>query len=106
MAVAAGAGPPRGAGNYAAFLALYGQFRSTELPPAWNANFAERSSTTREPVDYGPRAIAAHRATLASLRTRLDDMNVASWTRAQQAEYLAVRAQFDARDFLLQVSRP
>lgn len=103
---AQGSAPPRGKGTYDSFVALFQEFRRNEVPSAWNANFNDPSSPNHGLIDYGPRASAARLATLASLRARLDDMNVASWSRAQQSEYLAVRAQFDAQEFLLRVSRP
>jgi hypothetical protein len=103
---AEGAAPPRGKGDYAGFVALYDEFRAARVPSAWNANFNDPSAPNHGLFDYGPGASAARLATLAALRARLDDMNVAAWTRAQQAEYLAVRAQFDAQEFLLRVSRP
>jgi hypothetical protein len=101
-----GSTPPRGKGTYDSFLALYEQFRGAKVPSAWNANFNDPSSPNHGLIDYGAEATAARLATLAALRARLDDMNVAGWPRSQQAEYLAVRAQFDAQEFLLRVSRP
>lgn len=101
-----GSAPPRGHGSHEAFVALFGEFRAAKVPSPWNANFNDPTAPDHGLVDYGPAANAARLATLAALRARLDDMNVAAWTRAQQAEYLAVRAQFDAQEFLLRVSRP
>ena len=103
---AQGSAPPRGKGSYEAFVALFEEFRRNEVPSAWNASFDDPSSPDHGLIDYGPRASAERLATLAALRARLEDMNVASWSRAQQSEYLAVRAQFDAQEFLLRVSRP
>jgi hypothetical protein len=98
--------PPRGSGSYESFVTLFEEFRAAEVPSAWNANFNDPATPNHALVDYGPQATTDRLALLAALRVRLDDMNVASWTRAQQSEYLAVRAQFDAQEFLLRVSRP
>ena len=105
-AFATPAGPPQGQGTYDEFVALFEQFGAARLPSAWNANFNDPASPNHGLMDYGAAAMADRRARLDGLRCRLDDMNVASWPRDRQSEYLAVRALFDEQEFLLRVSRP
>ena len=105
-ALPAPSGPPQGQGTYDDFLALFEQFVAMRLPSAWNANFNDPASPNHGLMDYGTLAMADRLAGLDELRSRLDDMNVASWPRDRQSEYLAVRALFDQQEFLLRVSRP
>jgi hypothetical protein len=100
------AGPPQGQGTYDEFVALFEQFVAARLPSAWNANFNDPASPNHGLMDYGAHAMAERVARLDEIRSRLDDMNVASWPRDRQSEYLAVRALFDEQEFLLRVSRP
>lgn len=88
-------GPPQGAGTYADFVDLFETFI------AWkDAHGAGGAS------DYSPAAVDERRAELQRLQARLADMNVASWNRHQQTDYLAARAQFDQHAFLLTVTKP
>ena len=100
------AGPPSGAGTYDDLVNVFEDFLSFKAPSAWNANFNDPNAPDHGLIDYSRKAIAQRALDLKTLRVRLDDMNVASWPRAQQAEYLAVRAQFDAQEFRLKISRP
>ena len=100
------AGPPSGTGSYDGLVDVFEDFLNFKAPSAWNANFNDPNAPDHGLIDYSREAIAERTQELASLRARLDDMNVASWSRAQQAEYLAVRAQFDAQEFRLKISRP
>jgi hypothetical protein len=100
------AGPPQGGGTYEDFVALWGEFEAFSAPAAWNPNFNDPEAPDHGLADLTPPAIKARRKTLKGLRARLDNMNVAAWPRGRQAEYLAVRAEFDAEAFLIEVSRP
>lgn len=100
------AGPPTGAGTYADFVEVFDDFLDYKAPSAWNANFNDPDAPDHGLVDYSAHAVAARAKNLNALRAQLNDMDVASWGRAQQSEYLAVRAQFDAEEFRLKVSRP
>jgi len=100
-ALSAPSGPPQGQGTYDEFVALFEQFVAARLPSAWNANFNDPASPNHGLMDYGAPAMADRLARLDELRERLDDMNVASWPRDRQSEYLAVRALFDQQEFLL-----
>lgn len=57
-------------------------------------------------ADWGPDAMVIRTEELTSLRDRFDALNVASWERPQQADWLAVRSRFDQEAFLLEISRP
>ena len=105
-ALSAPSGPPQGQGTYDQFVALFEEFVVARLPSAWNANFNDPASPNHGLMDYGAPAMADRLARLDELRSRLEDMNVASWPRERQSEYLAVRALFDQQEFLLRVSRP
>lgn len=99
-------GPPAGKGDYEDFVALFEEFREYRSPAAWNANFNNPDAPNHGLVDYGKPAINARLKKLNALRERLEDMNVAAWYLERQAEWLAVRAQFNAEEFRLNVSRP
>jgi hypothetical protein len=43
---------------------------------------------------------------MRQFQRRIDDIDVASWNRAQQVDYLAVRSRLDQYDFTLQRLRP
>lgn len=106
LVVQAQAAPPAGKGSYEDFVALFEDYLAFRAPSAWNANFNDPNAPNHGLIDYSKPAVAARLKTLAALRARLDDMNVAAWPRDRQSEWLAVRAQFDAQEFLLRVSRP
>jgi uncharacterized protein (DUF885 family) len=102
-------GIPDGRGSYAQFLALFEEFLLwTDPEKARGANPQNdvAGQTTDSLPDYGPAAIEQRRARMRDLQARLADMGVRRWQRAQQVEYLAVRAKFDEHDFTLNVSRP
>jgi hypothetical protein len=90
------AGPPTGAGTYDQFVALVQEF-VTWRDPAPGADGL---------VDYSAAAVAGRAEQLRKLQARLQDMNVAAWNRSQQAEWLAIRAQMDQHDFVVNVARP
>ena len=104
--LAANPGPPGGEGAYEDFVALFEEFLAYKAPSAWNANFNDPDAPDHGLVDYSKPAIEERITELRALRARLDNMNVAAWPVTQQAEYLAVRAQFDAQAFRLKISRP
>ncbi len=99
-------GAPTGTGSYDDLVDVFEDFLAFKAPSAWNANFNDPNAPDHGLIDYSGDAIAKRGHDLASLRSRLENMNVASWAHAHQAEYLAVRAQFDAQEFRLKVSRP
>jgi hypothetical protein len=84
-------GMPEGQGAYEELVEIYNDFL------LWNA----------EPQsDYGATAIAERRLAVQKFHTRLQSLAVGNWPRAQQAEFLAVRARIDQEYFRLHVSRP
>ncbi|MCL4847409.1 MAG: DUF885 family protein [Acidobacteria bacterium] len=92
---AARAAEPNGAGSHADLVSLFREFLEWRTPPA-----------AEGVVDYSPTAVAARRAEMERFQTRLLDMGVARWERAQKVDYLAVRAHFDEEEFILTVTRP
>lgn len=103
---AAAGGPPQGAGSYQDMVDVFEEFLAYKAPSAWNANFNNPDAPDHGLIDYSKPAIDKRERDLKELRARLDDMNVAAWTVAQQAEYLAIRSEFDAQEFRLKVSKP
>ncbi len=88
-------GPPDGAGSYEDFVALFTEFH------AWRT-----ARPADGVVDYSPAATARRRAELAAFQSRLPGFSVARWDRHRQVDYLAVRAQMDLEDFVLNVTKP
>ena len=99
-------GPPAGRGSYNDLQALYQEFLDYKTPSAWNANFNDPDAPNHGLVDYSEEANAERLDAILRLRSSMENLNVASWRRSRQSEYLAVRAQLDAEIFRLRVSRP
>jgi len=94
-AAAAPAGPPEGAGSYDQLVALFAEFDAWKDPKPVDGV-----------VDYSPAVVEQRRARLRTFQARLPDFAVAKWDRHQQVDYLAVRAQLDQQDFILNVTKP
>ena len=88
-------GPPDGTHSYEQLVALFTAFNTWKEPRAVNGV-----------VDYSPATVEKRRAELRAFQARLPDFAVARWDRHQQVDYLAVRAQFDQQDFILNVTKP
>ncbi|SMF67594.1 DUF885 family protein [Allosphingosinicella indica] len=86
---------PNGAGSYEDFTALFTEFH------AWRS-----AQPADGVVDYSPAATDRRRAELRAFQARLPDFAVARWDRHKQVDYLAVRAQMDLQDFILNVTKP
>ncbi len=86
---------PAGKGTHAELVALFKEFQ------AWQASGAAGVTT-----DYSPAAIEKRKAQLGAFQARLADMGVASWQKAEQVDYLIVRAELDKEHFIQQVTRP
>ena len=86
---------PAGKGTYADLVTLFKEFQ------AWQASGASGVTT-----DYSAAAIEKRKAQLGALQARLADMGVASWQKAEQVDYLIVRAELDKEHFIQQVTRP
>jgi uncharacterized protein (DUF885 family) len=88
-------GPPNGTKGYDQLVTLFDEFRAWSDPKAVDGV-----------VDYSPATVNKRRAELRAFQARLPDFAVARWDRHQQVDYLAVRAQFDQQDFILNVTKP
>lgn len=100
---------PSGEGSYRDLVALYDEFLDwrDEAPARAGASATDIAIAAAERVpDYSEAATAARLDRMADFQRRLEDMNVISWTRSQQVDYLAVRSRFDQYEFRLTVSRP
>ncbi|AHE54014.1 DUF885 family protein [Sphingomonas sanxanigenens] len=89
------AGPPRGTQDYGALVRLFTTFNAWKDPKPVDGV-----------VDYSPATVDKRRAELRAFQARLPDFAVARWDRHQQVDYLAVRAQMDQQDFILNVTKP
>lgn len=56
--------------------------------------------------DHSPAASQRRLSELQALQARFASLDPGSWRRSEKVDYLAVRAQMDQRDFLLQVTKP
>ena len=60
-----------------------------------------------DPVaDYSKESIAWQREQMRQFQARIERLDVTSWTRAQQVDYLAVRSRLDQYQFILLRTRP
>jgi hypothetical protein len=107
-AAADAAGPPQGKGTHADLVALLDEFLQWQDPARAKGNNDEWLLETagKDASDFSAAAVDKRRAKMQELQAKLADMNVASWNRKQQVDYLAVRARFDQENFTLNVSKP
>jgi len=105
VAIAAEPGPPTGSGSYGELVSLFDEFLKWKNLTPQTGEFNNADAQT-DADDYRPQTIAARRATMNGFIARVMDMNVASWPRQQQVDYLAVRSQLDQQNFILNVSKP
>jgi len=102
-------GIPAGNGNYQHLIKLLDEFLEFNDPGGERPQqiIRDRAGQAIDPViDYSQPAIAAQGEKINAFRSRLQDMNVVSWSRARQVDYLAVRSRLNQADFILQISRP
>jgi hypothetical protein len=88
------AGPAEPAEHYQALVDLFEEFIAWRAPPADGV------------MDYSAGAVNRRIGDVFAFQDRLERIVVTGWTRAQEADYLAVRSAFDQHEFLLRVSRP
>ena len=88
-------GMPGGPGSYEDLVDVYDEFLQ------WLG--AEK---LRKDKPYGDTAVAERRSAIDDFHTRLQQMAVRDWPRAQQSEFLAVRARIDQEYFRLHVTKP
>jgi len=86
-------GIPAGRGSYQDLVVLFDEFR-----------VLRDDQESRQ--DFSPSAISDRLEQMAGLQARIADMNVVSWDRPRQVDYLAVRSRLDQYDFTLKRSRP
>ena len=96
---------PTGRGSYQDLARLFDEFRTWKEAVPVVGELSESPRITSVP-DNSPAAVARRRARLAEFVRRAETMNVASWSRSQQADYLVVRSQLDQQLFEIEVSRP
>lgn len=95
---------PSGTGSYEQLLRLNSELNAYMVPAFTGGVVLE--SGARVGQDYGDARMAAKLAGLDAYDARLDAMNVASWPRAQQVDWLAVRGLLNGYRFNLAVLRP
>lgn len=95
LSLSALAAEPAGKGSYEQLVALFEEFQ------AWQATGAPGVTT-----DYSSAALEKRQAQVNAFQDRLADMAVASWQKAEKADYLIVRAELDKEYFIQQVTRP
>ena len=86
-------GIPGGKGDYTDLVELFDQF------------LAFRESADAK-ADFSADTIARRLGRMQEFQSRITDMNVVAWGRAQQVDYLAVRSRLDQYDFTLHRTRP
>jgi hypothetical protein len=102
-------GIPSGEGSYQDLVVLLDEFLAFRDPQGDQPHqiIRDRAGQPIDPVpDYGPEAIAAQQEKINEFKRRIEDLNVASWERSRQADFLAVRSRLNQADFILQRSRP
>lgn len=103
-------GMPNGSGTHGDLAAVLQEFLEAEDPArARRGNEQQEEETAgaaRVFPDFSEKAVNERRARLRAQQARLDGMGVATWTRKQQVDFLAVRARLNQQEFTLNVSRP
>ena len=100
---------PAGKGSYEDLIILLDEFLEFRDPGGEKPYqiIRDRAGLAIDPVtDYSERAIAAQGQKIAEFQDRIQDMDVASWNRGQQVDYLAVRSRLNQAEFLLHLNRP
>lgn len=90
------AGPPEGDGTYEDMIELFEEFLE------WRDLELDVNATP----DFGPAAVERRREEINQFQRQLETMDVASWDRAKQVEYLAARSHMDRAEFILHVTQP
>lgn len=91
---AAPAAVPNGPASYQDLVALFSEFVRWKEPKLVGGV-----------VDYSPATVARRRSELKQFQSRLPS-RVVGWDRHQKVDFLAVRAQMDQEDFILNVTKP
>lgn len=96
--------PPAGTGTYADLLTLHEELRAYMVPAFTSSVVLD--SGARVGQEYADGLMATKLEGLAAFESRLANMNVAAWPRAQQVEFLAVKSLLNGYRFNLEVLRP
>lgn len=100
---------PAGNGNYQDLVQLLEEFLAFRDPAGDQPRQIIRDTAGQaiDPVaDYSAAGMEAQKAQMRKFQSRINDMNVVTWTRQQKVDYLAVRSRLDQYDFILQHTRP
>lgn len=97
--------PPSGEGTYDDLISLYDNFLQWKEEPPIVGEIGD-SVPWSDVEDYSDKAMKLRTKEVREFLDDLANMNVAAWSRPQQAEFLAVRAKVQEENFRLQVSRP
>jgi len=90
---------------HANLVSLFGDFLDwKENPP--DVGEINASGPWDGVVDYSSDAVDQRQRRVTGFLESLESMDVSGWSRAQQAEFLAVRAKVQEENFRLHVSRP
>ncbi len=84
---------PAGSGTYQDLVGLFEEFLA----------FREAAQSQQ---DFSAPIIAGQLEQMRQFQARVTDMNVVSWDRARQVDYLAVRSRLDQYEFRLRIFRP
>ena len=102
-------GFPAGNGSYLELIKLLDEYLEFRDPGGEKPHqiIRDRAGQAIDPLtDYSEVAIDAQREKIKGFQARIQDMDVASWGRGQQVDYLAVRSRLNQADFMLHLSRP
>jgi len=90
------AGNPDDVGSYNDLIVLFENFVAwRDTPPPVDGI-----------IDYSIDAVARRRIEMQRFQQHLSNIGITRWDRPQEVDYLAVRAQFDEQDFLLNIAKP
>src|SRR5215204_5550758 len=95
---------PRGSGRHADLLKLHDELQAYMVPAFTSGVVLE--SGARVGQGYGDQAMAGKLAGLAAFERRLAGLPVASWSRAEQVDWLAVTSMLNGYRFNLEVLKP
>lgn len=100
---------PSDRGDYRQLVELLDEFLAFRDPQGQQPRQIIRDVAGQaiDPVaDYSQQNIAWQSEQMRQFQARMDRLDVASWTQAQQVDYLAVRSRLDQYQFILQRTRP
>jgi len=102
-------GIPSGAGSYQDLVELYLEFEQFKDPAGEQPRQIVRDLAGQaiDPVaDYSEQSVSRQIEAIQEFQARMQNMDVVSWDRAGQVDYLAVRSRLDQHAFMLRKIRP